>query len=149
MPFYLKTASNLLPSDQMCWKIEESITSHGTLRIKLECCTPRKTFFSLAASKVVLSLRLIFFSSSILIYDRPTLKTINPTSRTQLKTLLQREQLLEAERRKEAERKLLQQEQKQKSETNKVPLQVDVPPQVLQVKLTHLNLKRTVKILKI
>jgi hypothetical protein len=53
-----------------------------------------------------------------------------------LKTLLQREQLLETERRKEAERKLLQQqEQKQKSETNKVPLQVDVPPQVLQVNL--------------
>lgn len=72
---------------------------------------------------------------SFAIYDSPTFKTINPTSRTQLKTLLQREQLLqEAERRKEVERKLLQQQEQKKAETNKVPLQVDVPPQVLQVK---------------
>lgn len=124
---------------KICWKIEESIISHGNLSIKLECCTPRKLFSLVWVLKVVLSLQTVdFFSSSILfaycLYHRPTFKTINPTSRTQLKTLLQREQLLEAERRKEAERKLLQQqEQKQKAETNKVPLQVDVPPQVLQV----------------
>lgn len=58
--------------------------------------------------------------------------------------MLQREQLLqEAERKKENERKLLereQQKQKQKLESQKVPLQVDVPPQVLQVsRLSHIN----------
>jgi hypothetical protein len=87
-----------------------------------------------------ITLPLIIISSSSLFlsvhFCRPTLKTINPTSRTHLKTILQRDQLLmqqEAER-KEAERKLLQQQQEQKkSESQKVPLKVDVPPQVLQV----------------
>ncbi|KAL7020649.1 hypothetical protein ACKWTF_011596 [Chironomus riparius] len=67
----------------------------------------------------------------------PTFKTITPTSRTQLKTLLQREQLLQEAERKETERKLLERERdhhKQKQESQKVPLQVDVPPQILQVR---------------
>ncbi|KAG5671862.1 hypothetical protein PVAND_002033 [Polypedilum vanderplanki] len=66
----------------------------------------------------------------------PTFKTITPTSRTQLKTLLQREQLLQEAERKEAERKRLEQEQeeqKAKLESQKVPLEVDIPPQILQV----------------
>lgn len=54
--------------------------------------------------------------------------------------MLQREQLLMQQ---EAERKLLQQKQEQqqqsfqhkKSESQKVPLKVDVPPQVLQVRI--------------
>lgn len=87
---------------------------------------------------------LTFISFSLPKIHSPTFKTITPTSRTQLKTLLQREQLLqEAERKKENERKLLereQQKQKQKLESQKVPLQVDVPPQVLQVsRLSHIN----------
>jgi len=52
--------------------------------------------------------------------------------------LLQREQLLQEAERKETERKLLEREREnthkhQKLESQKVPLQVDVPPQILQV----------------
>jgi hypothetical protein len=81
----------------------------------------------------------IFFCSR-----RPTFKTLTPTSRTQLKQQLQREQLLQDAERKEAEKKAL--EQKKRDEESKVPLQsigVDVPPQILQVKLSkcqkHVN----------
>ena len=64
-----------------------------------------------------------------------------PTSRTQLKQQLQREQLLQEAERKEAEKRqqqLQQQQQQQQHESAnlKVPLQsigVDVPPQILQV----------------
>lgn len=71
-------------------------------------------------------------------FYRPTLKTITPTSRTQLKQQLQREQLLQENERKEAEKRVqLQQQSKEQSTNLKVPLQsigVDVPPQVLQVR---------------
>lgn len=62
---------------------------------------------------------------------------MTPTSRTQLKQQLQREQLLQEADRKEVERKALQ-KQKSSDEELKVPLQsidVDVPPQILQVRL--------------
>jgi hypothetical protein len=84
---------------------------------------------------------------------RPTLKTINPTSRTQLKQQLQREQLLQEAERKEAEKRVQQQiqqqqqqQQQQQSTALKVPLQsigVDVPPQVLQVKFLLNRITRT------
>ncbi|CRL06194.1 CLUMA_CG018960, isoform C [Clunio marinus] len=70
----------------------------------------------------------------------PTFKTLTPTSRTQLKQQLQRQQLLEEAERKEVEKKTLQQqhqENKVKDEESKVPLKsigVDVPPQILQVR---------------
>lgn len=72
---------------------------------------------------------------------------MTPTSRTQLKQQLQREQLLQEAERKEAERKALQQQQQQQNqqttnEQSKVPLQsidVDVPPQILQVRTKLAN----------
>lgn len=69
---------------------------------------------------------------------------MTPTSRTQLKQQLQREQLLQEAERKEAERRALQQQQNQqtKNEESKVPLQsidVDVPPQILQVRTKLAN----------
>jgi heme exporter protein D len=109
-----------------------------------ECCKFLQTSKDIFAKKLFfLSLfsdgkksfvPLLFF---IFFVNRPTFKTITPTSRTQLKTLLQREQLLQEAERKEAERKRLEQEQEQhkiKPESHKVPLEVDVPPQVLQVR---------------
>lgn len=71
---------------------------------------------------------------------RPTFKTAVPTSRTQLKQQLQREQLQELERR-EAEKRGQQTKTVENSYNMpvKVPLQVDVvdvPPQVLQVHTT-------------
>lgn len=83
-----------------------------------------------------------------LLFDfRPTFKSMVPTSRTQLKQQLQREQLLQEAERKEAEKRqqqLQQQQQQQQHESAnlKVPLQsigVDVPPQILQVRF-HSNL---------
>lgn len=70
---------------------------------------------------------------------------MTPTSRTQLRQQLQREQLLQEAERKEAERKALQQQNQQqiKHEESKVPLQsidVDVPPQILQVRLKNFYL---------
>lgn len=67
----------------------------------------------------------------------PTFKTATPTSRTQLKLQLMREQLQQQERR-EAELKQQQLERRAPSLTPalKVPVSiqsVDVPPQVLQV----------------
>lgn len=73
----------------------------------------------------------------------PTFKTVVPTSRTQLKQQLQREQLQELERR-EAEKQQQQQQQQsspvspgpQTTTALKVPVHVDVvdvPPQILQV----------------
>jgi microphthalmia-associated transcription factor len=76
---------------------------------------------------------------------RPTFKTITPMSRTQLRQQLQREQLIQEAERKEAERKAQQQQQQQQqkaSEQLKVPLQsidVDVPPQILQVRTKLAN----------
>ncbi|CAO1440268.1 unnamed protein product [Diamesa hyperborea] len=77
----------------------------------------------------------------------PTFKSMVPTSRTQLKQQLQREQLLQEAERKEAEKRqqqLQQQQQQQQHESAnlKVPLQsigVDVPPQILQVRTKLAN----------
>lgn len=78
----------------------------------------------------------------------PTFKTVVPTSRTQLKQQLQREQLQELERR-EAEKQQHQQTSSisttpQPTTTSvKVPVHVDVvdvPPQILQVHLFRLLL---------
>jgi cell shape-determining protein MreC len=70
----------------------------------------------------------------------PTFKTATPTSRTQLKLQLMREQLQQQERR-EAELKQQQLQRRAPSLTPalKVPVSiqsVDVPPQVLQVSNT-------------
>lgn len=70
--------------------------------------------------------------------ESPTFKTIQPTSRTQLKQQLQREQLQELERR-EAEKRP---QSDQQTPAVKVPVQsigVDVPPQVLQVRTSLEN----------
>lgn len=74
---------------------------------------------------------------SIFVFYSPTFKTAIPTSRTQLKQQLQREQLQELERR-EAEKRPPQQQQ---TTALKVPIQsigVDVPPQVLQVSFAYI-----------
>jgi MITF/TFEB/TFEC/TFE3 N-terminus len=63
-------------------------------------------------------------------------------SRTQLRQQLQREQLIQEAERKEAERKAQQQQQQTASDALKVPLQsidVDVPPQILQVRTKLAN----------
>jgi hypothetical protein len=57
-----------------------------------------------------------------------------------LKQQLQREQLLQEAQRKEAERKAL--EKQKRDEESKVPLQsigVDVPPQILQVRVLEFD----------
>jgi hypothetical protein len=96
-----------------------------------------KVVFLPLMAKKIFSCLFFFF-----VLSRPTFKTITPTSRTQLKTLLQREQLLQESERKESERKRQELEQQQeeqqhqhqtKLESQKVPLEVDVPPQILQV----------------
>lgn len=72
--------------------------------------------------------------TNVLYFFSPTFKTVTPTSRTQLKQQLQREQLQELERREAEKRPTIPQEQE--TPAIKVPLQsigVDLPPQVLQV----------------
>ncbi|XP_034942394.1 microphthalmia-associated transcription factor isoform X2 [Chelonus insularis] len=70
----------------------------------------------------------------------PTFKTATPTSRTQLKLQLMREQLQEQERREAEFRQSLQQQRPVTAAPKPVPITqlttigVDVPPQVLQVK---------------
>ena len=90
---------------------------------------------------------LIMIFVIVCFYFRPTFKSMVPTSRTQLKQQLQREQLLQEAERKEVEKRqqqLHQQQQQQQQQQQhesvnlKVPLQsigVDVPPQILQVRL--------------
>ncbi|KAI4479047.1 hypothetical protein M0804_011509 [Polistes exclamans] len=71
----------------------------------------------------------------------PTFKTATPTSRTQLKLQLMREQLQEQERREAEFRQSLQQQRPAAAHPRPVPptplstIGVDVPPQVLQVML--------------
>ncbi|XP_015188125.1 PREDICTED: microphthalmia-associated transcription factor isoform X2 [Polistes dominula] len=70
----------------------------------------------------------------------PTFKTATPTSRTQLKLQLMREQLQEQERREAEFRQSLQQQRPAAAHPRPVPptplstIGVDVPPQVLQVR---------------
>ncbi|XP_054000153.1 microphthalmia-associated transcription factor isoform X1 [Hylaeus anthracinus] len=70
----------------------------------------------------------------------PTFKTATPTSRTQLKLQLMREQLQEQERREAEFRQSLQQQRPAAAPPRPVPpaslstIGVDVPPQVLQVR---------------
>lgn len=72
-------------------------------------------------------------------FSPPTFKTATPTSRTQLKLQLMREQLQEQERREAEFRQNLQQQRPTTAPPRPVPtttlstIGVDVPPQVLQV----------------
>lgn len=74
-----------------------------------------------------------------MVFSPPTFKTATPTSRTQLKLQLMREQLQEQERREAEFRQNLQQQRPTAAPPRPVPstslstIGVDVPPQVLQV----------------
>lgn len=75
-----------------------------------------------------------------MVFSPPTFKTATPTSRTQLKLQLMREQLQEQERREAEFRQNLQQQRPTAAPPRPVPstslstIGVDVPPQVLQVR---------------
>lgn len=79
-----------------------------------------------------------------MVFSPPTFKTATPTSRTQLKLQLMREQLQEQERREAEFRQNLQQQRPSAAPPRPVPstslstIGVDVPPQVLQVCLFYL-----------
>lgn len=79
-----------------------------------------------------------------MVFSPPTFKTATPTSRTQLKLQLMREQLQEQERREAEFRQNLQQQRPTAAPPRPVPstslstIGVDVPPQVLQVCLFYL-----------
>lgn len=79
-----------------------------------------------------------------IVFSPPTFKTATPTSRTQLKLQLMREQLQEQERREAEFRQNLQQQRPTAAPPRPVPstslstIGVDVPPQVLQVCLFYL-----------
>lgn len=109
----------------------------------LNFLVPNRSYKYLESSLIALKVFVNFlFNNCLSVSHRPTFKTITPTSRTQLKQQLQREQLLQEAERKEAERKALQEQQQKrnKEEELKVPLQsidVDVPPQILQVHSLH------------
>lgn len=81
---------------------------------------------------------------SSMVFSPPTFKTATPTSRTQLKLQLMREQLQEQERREAEFRQNLQQQRPTAAPPRPVPstslstIGVDVPPQVLQVCLFYL-----------
>lgn len=83
-----------------------------------------------------------------MVFSPPTFKTATPTSRTQLKLQLMREQLQEQERREAEFRQNLQQQRPTAAPPRPVPstslstIGVDVPPQVLQVRSFHISLSR-------
>lgn len=88
-------------------------------------------------------IKIFFFFHKInlfsMVFSPPTFKTATPTSRTQLKLQLMREQLQEQERREAEFRQNLQQQRPTAAPPRPVPstslstIGVDVPPQVLQV----------------
>lgn len=89
-------------------------------------------------------IKIFFFFHKInlfsMVFSPPTFKTATPTSRTQLKLQLMREQLQEQERREAEFRQNLQQQRPTAAPPRPVPstslstIGVDVPPQVLQVR---------------